>query len=177
MSFKRIELLELTPENFAPYGQVFSIPSGENASCITERFNFSPRLATFDMHRGTNQLQLGISTFLKRPFRFEQMERHYTSEEIMVALDKRGVIITFAKHDTDAPGEKPQADRAVAFHIPPLTGIVVSRYVWHWTPMPLDNKSSIICCFETGTEIDDVDIMQFADPCVVEVNADAFFEE
>ena len=116
MAVKFISLKELTPENFAPYGQILAIPPEDvPAACPSDRFDFHPKVATFDLHTGT-QLQLGISTFFKRPFRLENMERHYTSEEIMVALNKQGVIIAFARQDGSDRSEVPQAgDRFMAF--------------------------------------------------------------
>lgn len=164
-----ISLKELTPENFAPYGQILAIPPEDvPAACPSDRFDFHPKVATFDLHTGT-QLQLGISTFFKRPFRLENMERHYTSEEIMVALNKQGVIIAFARQDGNDRSEVPQADRVEAFLIPPTVGIVVYRDVWHWTPMPLEDRTSIICSFETGTEQRDVHVVPFAGGDVVAI--------
>lgn len=158
MKYREIHLTELTGENFAPYGQLFEIQAGGDAPCITERFNFWPKLATFQCAGG--ELQIGISTFLKRPFRFSAMERHLTSEEIMLPLTG-GVIIAFAREDGADPAERPGAERAEAFLIPTAKGIVVKKNVWHWTPMPLEDKTSIICMFETGTEQTDVLIRDF----------------
>lgn len=169
VKFNRIKLTDLTKVNFGPYGQVFEIQTDKEAEMITERFNFHPKLATFDLTRG-NQLQIGISTFLKRPFRLATMERHLTSEEIMIPLDKQGVVIAFAKHNSDDIREIPEIGLVEAFYIPPTKGIVVYKNVWHWTPMPIVDQSSIICCFETGTEKDDVIIKEFSNGGVVEID-------
>jgi ureidoglycolate hydrolase len=158
LKFYDVLIKNLTKENFAPYGQLFEIQTGEGASCITERFNFWPRLATFRCERG--EVQIGISTFLKRPFRLCSMERHLTSEEVMIPLTG-SVVIAFAAEDGADPEELPDAGRVEAFLIPPAKGIVVKRNVWHWTPMPLEDQTSIICMFETGTEMTDVLIRNF----------------
>ena len=166
MQVYQIALKPLTQENFAPYGQLFEIQTGDGPSCLTERFNFWPKLATFQCARG--EVQIGISTFLKRPLRLATMERHLCSEEIMIPLTG-GVIIPFARQQGTDPAELPQACRAEAFLIPPAKGIVVHKNVWHWTPMPLEDQTSIICMFETGTEQTDVLIREFPQDDLVEI--------
>lgn len=162
----KIKVQPLTPEAFAPYGSAIYIPTDGNPDRPTDRFNFWPKLCTFDCDDGV--FQVGVSTFFKRPFRTMDLERHYHTEELMTPLNG-SIIIVFAKNEGLEPGEKANYKDAEAFLIRQDQGVVVKRGVWHWTPMPLEDQTSIICSFAVGTSDNDLEVQRLPKGEIIEV--------
>ena len=48
---------------------------------------------------------------------------------------------------------QPDYQKAEAFLITEKQAVVVGKEVWHWTPMPLENETSIICSFAEDTHL------------------------
>lgn len=166
MSIKQIKVQPLTPEAFAPYGKAIYIPTDGNPDRPTDRFNFWPKLSLYQCDSGV--FQIGVSTFFKRPFRTTSMERHYKTEEFMTPLNG-SIIIVFAKNKGMEPGEVLDYSQAEAFLITQEQGVVVNKGVWHWTPMPLEDQTSIICSFQEDTSLYDLDIQALPSGEVIEV--------
>lgn len=162
MKLYTIKSLELSKEEFAPFGQVIDIPK-DDPEYITERFNLWPRLGQVKVNK---EIQIGISTFFKRPFRFAQMERHLNSMEVMLFLN--GIFyMPFAIAQGNDPEELPKVDSIKIFKFNSLQGVVLNKCIWHWTPFPLSENTSGMFIFETGTEKNDLIIKTFKNDDVI----------
>ena len=79
------------------------------------------------------------------------------------------IIILFAKNKGLDPNEELDYDDCVAFIITQEQGVVVNAGVWHWTPFPLVDQTSIICSFQEDTQINDLDIRTIRKGEVIEI--------
>ena len=166
MSVLNIQAQPLTREAFAPYGTAICIPTDGNPDRPTDRFNFWPKLSLYQCDSGT--FQIGVSTFFKRPFRTVNMERHFKTEEFMAPLTGPIVIVFCPNKQVDGK-DQPDYQKAEAFLITEKQAVVVGKEVWHWTPMPLENETSIICSFAEDTQKYDLDVQSLPSGEVVQV--------
>ncbi len=166
MELHTLECVELSGKEFARYGKVIEIPR-ENPEYISERFNLWPRLGRMKVDK---EIQIGISTFFKRPLRFAQMERHLKSMEVMLFLN--GIFyMPFAVAEGNDPNEIPKVADVRIFKFNSHQGVVLNYGVWHWTPFPLTEGTSGMFIFETGTEVNDLLIKPFAKDDIVQFEA------
>ncbi len=166
MKLYMAECVDLSQKNFEPYGEVLSIPQ-ENPEYITERFNLWPRLGRMKV---LHEIQVGISTFFKRPFRFARMERHLKSMEVMLFLNGT-FYMPFALSGSNSVDEVPRVNNVKVFKFNPLQGVVLNSGVWHWTPFPVNEGTSGMFIFETGTELNDLIIKDFDKDDVIQFSA------
>ena len=166
MKLYSLKSVDLTEAEFEPYGSVIRIPD-ERPEYITERFNLWPRLGKMKVQQ---EIQVGVSTFFKRPLRFAQMERHLKSMEVMLFLNGT-FFMPFALAEGNDSSESPKAEKIRIFKFNGLQGVVLARGVWHWTPFPLTEGTSGLFIFETGTELNDLLIRAFGMDDVVEFSA------
>ena len=112
------------------------------------------------------EIQIGISTFFKRPFRFAQMERHLNSMEVILFLNGT-FFMPFSNSQGNDPKELPNINSIKIFKFQGLQGVVLNKCIWHWTPFPLDEDTSGMFIFETGTEKNDLIIKPFKNDHVI----------
>lgn len=168
MSLHRIKVLPLTAETFAPYGQIVSIPTDvDTCPRVSDRYNFWPKVATIKA-RGGNEFQIGISTLLKRPNRMDKIERHLISDEIMWPLTG-DLIMPFALNKSMDKDEICDFTAITAFLVERNTGVLIGPGVWHWTPYPLQEEVSMICSFETDTQLKDLIVQALPKGEIVEL--------
>ena len=166
MSVLQIKVQKLTPEAFAPYGQVLDLPATQEGAVTSDRFTFWPKLTEYVCDSG--RFQIGVSTLYKRPFRMCDFERHYHTHEFMIPLNG-DMIIVFTKNKGMDKNEEPDYTQAEAFLINKEQGVVINPWVWHWTPMPVEHDINQICSFAYDTEVNDVDIHPMPSGEVIEV--------
>ena len=94
----RVPVKRVTQENFAKYGQVVSQPNTD-APIGDESFSFWPGLATFDFH---GALDVGICVSKRRPRKFDSIEAHVGTEEILALIDAT-VLVPVAMASDHAP--------------------------------------------------------------------------
>ena len=168
MAVYKIQVQELTPAAFAPYGTVIDWP--ENADSYyafhTDRFDFIPKLGTLNCDSGN--MAVGIATHFLRPYRMLNMERHYHTEELMVPFE-HPIILAFAKNKGLDPAEDPDIHEVEAFLVRTNQGVVVNTGVWHWTPFSVGGNARVLCIFADKTGDDDCDIHEFANGDVLEL--------
>lgn len=79
------------------------------------------------------------------------------------------VLIPFRICDDMDPVTSPAADRIDVFEIDEHQGIVLREGIWHWTPMPLVDRTTIVVIMETGTGDNDLFIKDFPDETIVNI--------
>ncbi len=168
MAIHKIQVKELTPENFAPYGTIIDWPANaeEMYTIRTDRFDFIPGLCTLNSDAGN--MLVGISHHYLRPYRMQHMERHYHSEELMIPFHNP-IILAFAKHKSLDPSEEPEIEAIEAFKVNLNQGVVVKTGIWHWTPFAVGGDSLVVCIFADGTGDNDCDIRQFPEGELVQL--------
>lgn len=137
----RLEVRELTPEAFAPYGEVSSPTSG-----LT--LDFSEQRASFCHVR-----------IEARPLRLHFFARHLRTTQAYVPLGgAESVLVVAPPSDLDDPEALPDLTRAAAFRVPGTCAINLYRGTWHRTPMPLGTSADYLVLDREGT-LDDLDLV------------------
>ncbi len=168
MAVHKIQVKALTPEAFAPYGTVVDWPADPDQyyAFHSDRFDFIPKLGTLNCDSG--DMAVGIATHYLRPYRMQDMERHYHTEELMVPFE-HPIVLAFAKNEGLDPAEEPDYRSVEAFLVKLDQGVVVNTGVWHWTPFSVGGNARVLCIFADGTGDDDCDIHAFPDGELLEL--------
>lgn len=116
-----IRCADLTPEAFAPFGQMLEAPSGPG------RCNFSDALAN-GRTGAKPSLSLAYRAPSPLPLVATMMERHQFSSQSFVATDVSRWLVLVAPHAADGG---PDMNRARAFLPGPGQGVTFGADVWH----------------------------------------------
>lgn len=130
---KTIKAEPITHENFAPFGQFYSILNPEGYALCGELHKFYPdRLTADSSHR------VGYSPItVKKPEKMiiTQQEYHTTTWEMIMPLDDDMIL-----HCAPASAGAIVTDYAKAFIVPKGTLVKMNAAVWHLAPLPADKE-------------------------------------
>ncbi|MBP0491391.1 ureidoglycolate lyase [Pararoseomonas indoligenes] len=116
-----MRLEPLTPEGFAPFGEVLQLPDAPG------RHFFNGALRT-DRPGAGPSLSLSYKEPSATPLTVRQMERHRFSSQSFVPLDPARFVVLVAPH---AVAGGPDMARARAFLAEPGQGVTYGADVWH----------------------------------------------
>lgn len=142
-----LRLQALTPEAFAPFGDVIGI-EGREAELInyglTRKY---ADLATIDVGRdgGRPAVHLYRSRPVALPLRVEVMERHPLGSQAFVPLHGRPFIVIVAP-----AGDAPERDAIRAFLTDGTQGVNLARGVWHHYQVTLGEESDYFVIDRAG---------------------------
>lgn len=122
-------LTPLTPETFAPFGQVLTQPERAPDSHNQALSYWHDLTSGFDLGRIT----LSYFQLKPRPRVLTQMECHPDHEEVFIPLKGTGIMV-FAPNQKE--GIAPDIDKAVAFIMDGRTPFLIRRKVWHDAAFP-----------------------------------------
>lgn len=150
---KRIQVIELTMESFAPFGRLIKpregrvTKAGENWSCC------SP--VDFVLPRGS--MGIGVVSSLEVPAQIRCMERHVSREEVLwTAADDLIMLVDLPLYLGD-DGGAPEADRVKAFVIRAGQVIVINRGTWHSPAFAVSGQAQYYFMVELGKDLVDQD--------------------
>jgi ureidoglycolate lyase len=136
-----LEAEPLTPDAFAPYGDVITSDATEplvinDGTC--ERFD---NLATIDVvaHGGQPNISLFRATPRALPFEVSILERHPLSSQAFYPLDRTSFLVVVCDNS-----EVPWHDRVRAFRVPGTAGVNLRRGTWHHSLIALGQVSRFI---------------------------------
>jgi ureidoglycolate lyase len=161
-----LRVRELTPEAFAPYGDVIRLPArGEDASGPGWRWwAETVSLPTDGRSFGVGYLDLSGS-----PMRFGWAERHLRSVEVVLPLAGDCLLYVGPAERLEQPDAIVERERFEVFRLHPGTGVAMRAGVWHGAPLSQTPSSALVLLLE-GTGRDDVTVVRFEDdPVGVEV--------
>ena len=128
----------LTPERFAPYGEVIEASAGTAGAMNEGRFERFDQLCNVDLAGGEVAISVTrCRTPTSLPLRVDTVERHPLGSQAFVPLSRSVMVVVVAP-----PGEGVEADDLRAFVTNGRQGINYRRGTWH---MPLIG-------FEAGQE-------------------------
>ena len=159
---KQITPQPITHEDFAPFGQFYTMDKPEGYGLSGEIHTFYPDRLTADSNH-----RVGYSPItVKRPEKMiiTQQEYHTTTWEMILPLNDDMIL-----HVAPASAGKPVTDYAKAFVVPQNTLIKMNAAIWHLAPLPAnkDELNAIIILPECT----------YANDCtVVDLNEDEQFE-
>ncbi len=122
--------LPLTPERFAPFGEVIAAGRAAERSMNAARFERFDDLARIDLSDGRLNVSVArCRTPTALPYRFDMIERHPLGTQAFVPLARFPFVVVVA-----APGESVEASDLQAFVTNGRQGINYLKGTWH---MPL----------------------------------------
>lgn len=142
-----LRLLPLTPEAFAPFGDVIGI-GGREGEVINEGHTRKfADLAAVDVAQegGRPAVHLYRSRSLSLPLRVEVMERHPLGSQAFVPLQGRPFVVIVAP-----PGDVPNRDAIRAFLADGTQGVNLARGVWHHYQVTLEEESDYLVIDRAG---------------------------
>lgn len=117
----------LTPERFAPYGDVIEASAGTARAMNDARFERFDNLCDVDLADG--DVAIGVTrcrTPTSLPLRIDKVERHPLGSQAFVPLSRSIMVVVVAP-----PGEAVRADDLRAFVTNGRQGINYHRGTWH----------------------------------------------
>ncbi len=123
----KIPIAALTPDSFAPFGQIIGAPLGEPD--FRQSHIASWRLS-FD---SAGPIELMFSRYMHQPMRFGQLERHFDVTQSFIALGGAGSVMVVAAPNPadDEESAMPQTSDIRAFYVDGARGIMLWRRTWH----------------------------------------------
>jgi ureidoglycolate lyase len=155
---RRLKLLPLTQEAFAPFGRVLVQPTNGRLDLIEELENA----------RANAKARLSLATLepVALPYTATEMEVHPFSSQAFVPVDLSRFIVLVAPGRGDGG---PDTDRMQAFVCDRAAGIMYAANVWHHPMRVLDRQGSFaVLTFVDGTA-DDETFVPLAEPVVIDV--------
>ena len=159
---RTIRPIPLTKENFAPFGQYYTMGQPDGYALCGAIHKFYP-----DRITGDAEHRLGFSPLVvSKPERMiiTQQEYHLNSWEILLPLDDDMII-----HVAPASAGKPVPDEVKAFIVPKNTMVKLNTAIWHLAPLPVNNdKVTVMVVLPEATYVTDC--------IVVDLNEEEQFE-
>ena len=132
---RTIKAVPITNENFAPFGQFYTMDQPKGYALCGELHQFFPdRLNADSNHR------LGYSPIIvKKPAKMviTAQEYHTTTWEMIMPLDDDMIL-----HVGPATGGAAAGDVTKVFIVPKNTLVKLNAAIWHFCPMPA-NKAEL----------------------------------
>ncbi len=130
---RTIKAIPISNENFAPYGQFYTMDAPKGHALCGELHQFFPdRLNADSNHR------VGYSPILvNKPEKMviTQQEYHTTTWEMIMPLNDDMIL-----HVAPASAGTPVTDQAQAFIVPKHTLVKMNAAIWHLAPLPAKEK-------------------------------------
>ncbi len=130
---RTIKAQPITVENFAPFGQMYTMESPSGHALCGELHAFYPdRLVADSQHR------VGFSPIVvNKPetMTITQQECHTTTWEMIMPLNDDMVL-----HCAPASGLTPVPELTQAFIVPKHTLVKMNAAIWHLAPLPVNEK-------------------------------------
>lgn len=126
---KQIKAVPITHENFAPFGQLYTMADPKGYALCGEIHKFFPDRLTASANHN-----VGYSPILvKKPERMiiSAVEYHTTTWEMIMPLNDDMVL-----HVAPASAGTPVPDLAQAFIVPKNTLVKINAAIWHLAPLP-----------------------------------------
>lgn len=159
---KTIHAVPITREEFAPFGQFYTMDQPDGYPLCGAIHQFYP-----DRMTGDASHRLGFSPLVvKKPERMviTQQEYHLQSWEMILPLDDDIVL-----HVAPASAGKPVPEHVKAFIVPKHTLVKLNTAIWHLAPLPANNEQvTVMIVLPEATYINDC--------IVVDLNDDEQFE-
>ena len=136
-----IKPVEITRENFAPYGELIS---SDNIKSIDINAGYAKRfdnLANINTSRNEGKTIVSIFSAIKRtfPMKIDMMEKHPLGSQAFIPM-KETTFIAFV-----APlGEKPEINKIESFIISPGKGINYKPGIWHFPLISTEDMNFLV---------------------------------
>jgi ureidoglycolate lyase len=150
----------LTEEAFAPFGRIIRTPERSHDA---EGPGWRWWAETVVLEGNGRNWGVGYLDLAPAPPRFDWAERHLRSPESIVPVSGSCLVYVGPADHLDQPDRLPALGHFRVFRVPPGTGVVMDRGVWHGAPLAdgAAAKAIVLLLERTGTE--DVTVVRFED--------------
>jgi ureidoglycolate lyase len=139
----------LTPEAFAPYGEVLAAPAEAG------RRYFGPKLENRRVRAG---LDFSLSTIAASslPLKLRLFERHAFSAQVFMPVDVARYLVTVCP---DTGQGRPDTAQSVSFVVPPDLGVMYVAGTWHHPMVALDRMGRFSVVMWACGDADDEELV------------------
>ena len=126
---RQIKAVPISYENFAPFGQFYTMEQPQGHALCGELHQFFPDRLNADCNH-----RVGYSPILvKKPEKMviTQQEYHTTTWEMIMPLNDDMIL-----HVAPASAGVPVTEQAMAFIVPKHTLVKMNAAIWHLAPLP-----------------------------------------
>ena len=130
---RTIKAVPISYENFAPFGQFYTMDAPKGHALCGELHQFFPDRLTADSNH-----RVGYSPILvKKPEKMviTQQEYHTTTWEMIMPLDDDMIL-----HVAPASAGVPVTEQVQAFIVPKHTLVKMNAAIWHLAPLPASEE-------------------------------------
>jgi ureidoglycolate lyase len=153
----RLPVEPLTAEAFAPYGRVVERPERpEDAAGPGWRWWAETAYLSGD----GRPFGVGYLALWPADGTFDWAERHLRTQEAVFATSADLLVYVAPADHPEDPGRLPAPDRFRVFRVPPGSGVVMDRAVWHGAPLAESPTRALVLILE-GTGRHDVTMVRF----------------
>ena len=155
-----LPIIDLTPDRFAPYGQVIAPPTAppDAAGPGWRWWAETALLPETDRPYAVGYLDLRPALLT-----FDWAERHLRSAEVIVPVGGDCLVYVAPPDHPDQPARRPPLDRFEVFRVRSGRAVLLAPGVWHGAPLAIDRPLAALVLLRQGTGTDDVDLARFAD--------------
>jgi len=146
---QKIKVEKLTPEAFAPFGEVLTTEGREFAG-EEGMYRWYEKQASVE---GAGTVSINLLTAIERDFVCQRFEMHTGTTETLLPLTGGMIVAGIPEGDVSA-------ERLRAFYVPVGMGVSWNARAWHYAPYPIGGDATCAIIFRHGTGGDD---MHFAD--------------
>lgn len=135
-----IKINSITPEKFAPYGQVVQLIPETKPTISVPTVNFWKQQAILS---ADGEMEVGLLNVNKMKMVFDVLENHFHSQTGLICTSGEWAIGVGIPSDT-----VPKAESLQAFRIPKGQLVILHKKCWHTAPYPLGHEQSsmlVIC--------------------------------
>lgn len=155
----RLPVEPLTAEAFAPYGRVVELPQRpEDAAGPGWRWWAETAYLAGD----GRPFGVGYLDLWPAGGTFDWAERHLRTQEAVFATSADLLVYVAPADHPEDPARLPAPDRFRVFRVPPGSGVVMDRAVWHGAPLAEAPTRALVLILE-GTGRHDVTMVRFPD--------------
>ena len=149
MEKRKINITEMTAENFADYG-VWITETSKNPDADCEELKFWNKLGVMD-HKGNTSFSI-VQTYGKNGLVEETLEQHKTTGEALLPTEDIYVVIALSDKKDSA---KPDFDTIKAFPVKKGEAVILHPGVWHHAPLTRAKTANTFVAFYENTPDED----------------------
>lgn len=155
----KIQAVPLTPELFAPYGQVLMAQNG-----VPERKTWAARVDNLRPEARANMTYMSLEPE-HYPVEVFELERHQFSHQMFVPLEGTNHLVVVCSSKKDG---FPDLGKALAFHATGGQTVNYNANVWHAPRMVLHNPGAFIMLRWDADTAADTELITMEQPFIIE---------
>jgi ureidoglycolate lyase len=142
MSDRTLSLSSLTPESFAPFGEVLTPATGER---LNSTF-YGPAVEVYraGSFSSDEPCEMLLNVTYLRPLEVTYFERHDRLTQVFAPLGGHSVILVVAPPEALLKNGVPDPSTARAFLVPGNVAVQLHRGTWHEFPFPVVDGTRIL---------------------------------